>query len=99
MRTTPASRHLPLQIPRQIPRGRSQEKGGPAMSTAIQLTSRLTCPECGAARDAEMPADACQFFYPCPDCGAVLRPLPGDCCVFCSYGSVSCPPVQRAGSR
>ncbi|MDY0329290.1 MAG: GDCCVxC domain-containing (seleno)protein [Thiomonas sp.] len=30
-----------------------------------------------------------------PACGAELRPLPGDCCVFCSYGSVPCPPVQR----
>jgi hypothetical protein len=25
----------------------------------------------------------------------MLRPEPGDCCVFCSYGSVPCPPVQR----
>jgi hypothetical protein len=26
----------------------------------------------------------------------VLRPKPGDCCVFCSYGSVKCPPQQKA---
>jgi hypothetical protein len=26
-----------------------------------------------------MPTDACQYFY---DCGALLNPLPGDCCVF-----------------
>lgn len=25
-----------------------------------------------------------------------MKPLPGDCCVFCSYGSVPCPPVQVA---
>ncbi|HEV8330350.1 MAG TPA: GDCCVxC domain-containing (seleno)protein [Steroidobacteraceae bacterium] len=24
----------------------------------------------------------------------VLRPKRGDCCVFCSYGSVKCPPIQ-----
>ena len=41
-----------------------------------------------------MPTDACQFFYECKGCGTVLRPLPGDCCVFCSYGSVPCPPIQ-----
>jgi hypothetical protein len=41
-----------------------------------------------------MPADACQYFYDCKGCGARLKPLPGDCCVFCSYGSVPCPPVQ-----
>jgi PAS domain S-box-containing protein len=30
----------------------------------------------------------------CAGCGALLRPKPGDCCVFCSYGSVPCPPIQ-----
>ncbi|MFN3988266.1 MAG: GDCCVxC domain-containing (seleno)protein [Rhodocyclaceae bacterium] len=23
-----------------------------------------------------------------------MRPKPGDCCVFCSWGTVACPPVQ-----
>jgi hypothetical protein len=46
-----------------------------------------------------MPSDACQFFYDCPGCGAVLRPKPGDCCVFCSYGDRPCPPVQAARRR
>lgn len=41
-----------------------------------------------------MPTDACQFFYECEHCKAVLRPKAGGCCVFCSYGSVKCPPVQ-----
>jgi hypothetical protein len=41
-----------------------------------------------------MPMDACQFFYDCRGCGALLQPKPGDCCVFCSYGSVPCPPIQ-----
>jgi hypothetical protein len=39
-------------------------------------------------------AAACQFFYECTGCGARLRPKEGDCCVFCSYGSVPCPPIQ-----
>jgi hypothetical protein len=43
-----------------------------------------------------MPTDACQFFYDCRGCGAVLKPKPGDCCVFCSYGTVPCPPIQIA---
>ena len=42
-----------------------------------------------------MPSDACQFFYGCRGCGQRLKPKPGDCCVFCSYGSVPCPPIQR----
>jgi hypothetical protein len=42
-----------------------------------------------------MPDDACQFFYECRNCKTLLRPKPGDCCVFCSYGSVKCPPIQQ----
>ena len=63
------------------------------MDAAI-LESVLTCPHCGFAKLETMPTDACQFFYECEQCKAVLRPLPGDCCVYCSYGSVPCPSVQ-----
>jgi len=45
-----------------------------------------------------MPTDACIFFYECQGCHELLRPLPGDCCVFCSYGTVKCPPVQAGQS-
>ena len=41
-----------------------------------------------------MPTDACVFFYDCKGCGQRLKPRRGDCCVFCSYGSVPCPPIQ-----
>ncbi|TAN03611.1 MAG: hypothetical protein EPN36_12040 [Rhodanobacteraceae bacterium] len=61
------------------------------------LESVLTCPHCGFAHAATMPVDACLFFHECPHCGALLRPKAGDCCVFCSYGSVPCPPVQQRG--
>lgn len=44
-----------------------------------------------------MPQDACLFFHECAGCGIMLKPKSGDCCVFCSYGTVPCPPVQRAG--
>ena len=63
-----------------------------------RLSSVLTCPKCGHRRRETMPKDACQFFYECRSCGELLRPLPGDCCVFCSYGSVGCPPRLRAAS-
>jgi len=64
------------------------------MTTTVNVRSTITCPECGFARDEEMPVDACVFFYICTNCQARLRPLPGDCCVFCSYGTVPCPPCQ-----
>ena len=57
--------------------------------------STITCPRCGHAETDTMPTDACQFFYDCKGCGVLLRPKEGDCCVFCSYGSVPCPPVQE----
>jgi hypothetical protein len=63
---------------------------------AIQLQSTLTCPVCGERSTETMPWDACQFFYECAGCGTMLRPKPGDCCVFCSYGDVPCPPIQDA---
>ncbi|MDA0734155.1 MAG: GDCCVxC domain-containing (seleno)protein [Chloroflexi bacterium] len=56
--------------------------------------TNLTCPNCGAAQDVEMPTDACQFFYQCANCQSVLRPKEGDCCVFCSYADLPCPPKQ-----
>lgn len=64
----------------------------------VLLSSVLTCPHCGHAKREHMPVDACQFFYECESCGTLLRPKPGDCCVFCSFGSVKCPPVQAARS-
>lgn len=63
----------------------------------VILESLLTCPQCGHSRQETMPTDACQFYYECPHCKALLKPRPGDCCVFCSYGSVPCPPVQAQG--
>ena len=32
-------------------------------------------------------------------CGALLKPKPGDCCVYCSYGDVACPPIQEGGGK
>lgn len=65
---------------------------------AIVLESVITCPRCGASKVETMPTDACQFFYECGQCKALLRPDTGDCCVFCSFGSVKCPPVQEQRS-
>ena len=63
----------------------------------IETSSRVTCPDCGHRESEVMPSDACIYFYDCKSCGALLRPRPGDCCVFCSYGDVACPPVQAGG--
>jgi hypothetical protein len=65
--------------------------------TGVILESAVTCPQCGHFKRETMPTDACQWFYACEACGTVLRPKAGDCCVFCSYGSIPCPPVQEQG--
>ena len=64
----------------------------------IVLESVIACPACGAEHVEAMSTDSCRFFYLCPSCATRIRPKAGDCCVFCSYGSVACPPVQ-AGAR
>ena len=58
----------------------------------MAVEGRLTCPRCHHATTAPMPEDACVYFFECPSCKALLRPLAGDCCVFCSYGDHKCPP-------
>ena len=62
----------------------------------MESQSRLTCPLCGHQETETMPTDACQFFYDCRGCKTVLRPNKGDCCVYCSFGTVPCPPIQEA---
>lgn len=61
----------------------------------IELNSTITCPKCGFSKKEKMPTDACQYFYECTNCGGLLKPKQGDCCVFCSYGDVSCPSIQE----
>ena len=65
----------------------------------VRLRSTITCPVCGFAKEEAMPVDACQFFYLCEGCGTTLRPNPGDCCVFCSYGDTKCPSMQEQDGR
>ncbi len=67
------------------------------MTREIQLQSTLTCPHCGHRSTLDMPTDACLFFHECAGCGELLRPKAGDCCVFCSWGDVPCPPIQQDG--
>lgn len=64
---------------------------------SIIQKSVITCPYCGYQKEESMPLDSCQFFYTCEGCDKLLKPKSGDCCVYCSYGSVKCPPIQSGG--
>ncbi len=66
--------------------------------TGFIKKSTLTCPECGHKETLKMPTDACLWFYECSNCHVLLKPKPGDCCVFCSYATVPCPPIQMKGT-
>ncbi len=61
----------------------------------ILIKSVITCPICTFKKEEVMPTNACQFFYMCTNCNEILKPKKGDCCVFCSYGTVACPPIQK----
>ena len=65
------------------------------MAKDIILKSTITCPVCEHTKTETMPTDACQWYYECTECKTLLKPLKGDCCVFCSYGTVACPPIQE----
>lgn len=47
----------------------------------------------------DVPTDQCVVFFECPACATILRPQPGDCCVFCSYADVGCPSAPPAPSN
>lgn len=60
----------------------------------MQTVSTITCPACGKQTTEQMDLNACRYFFRCAECGEELRPLHGDCCVFCSFGDIPCPPQQ-----
>jgi hypothetical protein len=68
------------------------------MTPELKLESIITCPECGHQKTEKMPTDACRYFYECENCKSLLKPKSGDCCVYCSYGTVKCPPIQMGES-
>lgn len=46
------------------------------IASEIVLQSIITCPDCGHVETETMPTDACQCFYDCKGCQAVLKPNP-----------------------
>ncbi|MDD3760265.1 MAG: GDCCVxC domain-containing (seleno)protein [Acidithiobacillus sp.] len=60
--------------------------------SAVTLQSIITCPVCGPSETETMLVDACLYFYECQGRGALPTPNSSNCGVFCSYGTVPCPP-------
>lgn len=60
----------------------------------MKFLSVITCPKCSFQKEEKMPENYCQLKYRCTNCGEIITPKPGDCCVYCSYGTEKCPPMQ-----
>jgi hypothetical protein len=53
-------------------------------------------PTCGHTATETMPTDACPFLYDSAAAALGLNPS-RETAVFCSYGTVPCPPIQKNG--
>lgn len=62
----------------------------------VEYFSVFTCPACGKRSRDQMPSNASVYFYRCTRCNGTITPLPGHCCVYCSFGDRPCPWVQRS---
>lgn len=58
------------------------------------LQSAITCPKCNYSAIELLPTEICLLKYTCSNCNEILFPKEGDCCVFCTYGTVKCPSMQ-----
>ena len=71
----------------------NQRKKRPAWQ-GIQRTCVITCPVCSKAVSETMSHESLKRVYHCPQCLTWLAPKHGDHCIYDSYGSVKCPPLQ-----
>jgi hypothetical protein len=54
----------------------------------------IKCPHCKAEQETLMPNNSNQIAFVCSACRKTMLIAEGDCCVFCSYGSIKCLPKQ-----
>ena len=65
-----------------------------AMTITI-LQTIMKCPNCRTTETVTMDPKIPGDFFTCKECEKTHEPRLGDCCVYCSYGSVNCPAVQE----
>ena len=68
------------------------------MAAIIKLQSTITCPLGGGKQEETMPTSACLYFNECKYGKVRFQPKEGDCCVYCSCGTVKYPPMQTGSS-
>ncbi|WP_083774894.1 GDCCVxC domain-containing (seleno)protein [Neptuniibacter caesariensis] len=62
------------------------------------IESVLTCPHCGFQMLEEITTQFCQLEYECEACHKMIETPPGECCVYCVYGSVRCASSNHSDS-
>ena len=65
----------------------------------IEFVATVVCPTCGHRESETMYEGVRRYFYKCKGCGKIIKPMKGDCCVFCSYGDAPCPTTQMYTGR
>ncbi|MFZ3039139.1 MAG: GDCCVxC domain-containing (seleno)protein [Polynucleobacter sp.] len=66
------------------------------MTTSIKdHSSTITCPICLHAEVLALPKGSSQHLYQCQACKTILKPKSGDCCIFCSFGSIDCASAEK----
>ena len=63
--------------------------------TITILQTIMKCPNCRTTETVTMDQKIPGDFFTCKECEKTHEPRLGDCCVYCSYGSVNCPAVQQ----
>ncbi|WP_330926906.1 GDCCVxC domain-containing (seleno)protein [Candidatus Sororendozoicomonas aggregata] len=68
------------------------------MTETLKTTSVVSCPDCGHSVVEAMPLDVCVRLYECKNCQQLITPESGDCCIYCSHGTILCPTSQMEKS-
>ena len=64
------------------------------MFDVVRVECEVTCPCCGHVEWMPMEPDQSPFVLVCDQCRDVSAPPPGECCLFCAFGSCQCLPRQ-----
>lgn len=75
------------------------KKGKKVQWDGVVGTCVVTCPVCKTQVQETMVSETLKLIYHCPVCLTWLSPKKGDHCIYESYGSVHCPPIQIKGRR
>ncbi|MGB0846810.1 MAG: GDCCVxC domain-containing (seleno)protein [Thiolinea sp.] len=65
----------------------------------IILECTLTCPSCQTKESLTMVQGRSESFFTCTHCSTTHLTKLGECCIYCSYGTVSCPTIQSIVTR